>query len=288
MLLALADALPSEAFSSGIWTDPGSAGAFFLQRGALFFLRTCGTMGSTTFLMRRMGGEDPRLSTAVCFAAMSGGVDSAAAALLLQQAGCRRHRRDAAAAPLQGPAGPVRLGGRHRDGPGRGRRPGDPPCGAGPLPELFRETQVMDRFVPGRIRHGAARRTPASTATGRSSSAPCWTGPWTRGRTPSPPATTPGCGRIRLRPLAAAAGRGPAEGPDLFSLPADPAPAGPSAACRRGTMRSRRSGLWRRPTACPTPRRRTARTSASCRTGTTCPSCGSTAARNSDPRRFCG
>ena len=65
-------------------------------------------------------------------------------------------------------------------------------------------------------------------------------------------------------------GSGPAEGPDVLPLSADPAPAEPICCCRWETMKSPPCGPWRPPTACPTPRRPTARTSALCRMGTMC------------------
>ena len=164
------------------------------------------------------------------FAAMSGGVDSAAAALLLLQAGC-----DVTGVTLRLHS--------FRDRPGL--------CGSADdietaravaaalgiphvvldLRELFRE-KVMDRFVWAytrgphaqplhRLQPGDQVRRPAGLGPGPGGGRPCH-------RPLCPGAAVP------LRPLAAAAGRGPAEGPDLFPLPADPAPALPSAAAGGG------------------------------------------------------
>ena len=118
------------------------------------------------------------------FVAMSGGVDSAAAALLLRQAGydvtgvtLRLHPyKDRPG--LCGSADDIETARAVAAGMGI-------PHVVLDLCDLFRE-RVMDRFVWA-YTHG---RTPNPCID-------CWTGRWTRARTPWPPAITPESASIR-------------------------------------------------------------------------------------------
>ena len=214
------------------------------------------------------------------FVAMSGGVDSAAAAPLLRQAGYNVTGVTPRLHPYKDRPGLCGSADDIETARAVAAGMGIPPCGAGPV-----------RSVP-RAGHGPVcvglhprphTQSPALTATGDQVRRPAGLGAGPgRGRhghrplRQSPP-------RYALRPLATAAGRGSTEGPDVLPLSVDPAPAGPSACCRWETMKSLPCGPWRPPTACPTPRRPTARTSALCRMGTMCRFCGSMAAWSPSP-----
>ena len=197
---------------------------------------------------------------------MSGGVNSSVVAALMHRGRTRRHRHHAAALRSRRGHGPQ---GKLLRRPGHPRRaPGRRGARHSALRARLREPLCRrgHRYASPKATSPARRRSPASPAISRSSSATCSRRPRSSAPTCSRPATTfSGAMARTVRELARAVDRRPR--PELFPVRHDARAASASVVPARRHAQGAKCARSPASSICPSPRRPTARTSASCRQG---------------------